>query len=247
MKRPIGYSTGALARSDFARAVDMLRRRQIGVVELSALRDAELIPLLKALETLDLSFARYVSFHAPSRLEKHSEMEVAKLLRTLLPRRWPIILHPDVVTNPSLWQGFGASLCIENMDKRKAVARTVAELAMVFRDFPDATFCFDIGHARQVDPTMGQAELMLEAFGGRLRQVHMSEVNSRNGHDPISVTALRAFRKVAWLVPAKVPIVLEPLISEELIETQMALADEALATPRDEAGRGTRTPEGVAR
>ncbi len=40
--RPIGFSTGALARADFRRALDMLLARNITVVELSALRLSEL-------------------------------------------------------------------------------------------------------------------------------------------------------------------------------------------------------------
>src|SRR4051812_36265894 len=127
MNRLIGFSTGALAKQDFARGLQMLRKRQIGVVELSALRDTEVVPLLGALDSLDLSFARYVSIHAPSQFHTHSEQAVAKLLRKLLPRRWPIILHPDAVTDPAAWEGFGDWLCIENMDKRKPAGRTVQE------------------------------------------------------------------------------------------------------------------------
>ena len=138
MKRFIGYSTGALAKGDFRRGLDLLRRHGIDVVELSALRDTELVPFLDDLDGLDLSFASYLSFHAPSRFETLSEEEVANLLRRLLPRRWPIIVHPDAIIDPRHWGGFGKWLCIENMDKRKPVGRTADELRTVFRIFPDA-------------------------------------------------------------------------------------------------------------
>src|SRR5207244_2329718 len=105
----------------------------IGVVELSALRDSELVPLLEALDGLDLSFASRLSFHAPSRFETLSEKEVANLLRRLLPRRWPIVVHPDAIIDPRAWMGFGECLCIENMDKRKPVGRTAEELQKIFR------------------------------------------------------------------------------------------------------------------
>lgn len=228
MARLVGFSTGALAKSDFRRGLDLIRRHGIGVVELSALRDTELVPIFEALDGLDLSFASYLSFHAPSRFETRSEAEVANLLRRLLPCRWPIIIHPDAITDPLTWQGFGEWLCIENMDKRKPVGRTAEELRKVFRLFPDASFCFDIGHARQVDPTMGQATLILQSFGDRLKQVHMSEVNSRNGHDPMSVTAIRAFRKVAHLIPREIPVILETVIPETMMDAQVALAGSAL-------------------
>jgi hypothetical protein len=238
MRRLIGYSTGALAKGDFRHALDLLRRHRIGVVELSALRDTELVPLLNALDSLDLRFASYLSFHAPSAFRTHTETEAARLLRTLLPRHWPIILHPDAVTDASAWQDFGAWICIENMDKRKPVGRTVEELQRVFDIFPHASFCFDIGHARQVDPTMGQATLILQRFGDRLKQVHMSEVNSRNGHDPMSVTAINAFRKVAHLIPPETPIILETVIPESMVEAQIALAVTALAKPEGSPNSG---------
>jgi hypothetical protein len=126
--------------------------------------------------------------------------------------------------NHSLWRGFGEWLCIENMDKRKPVGRTVAELEPFFKEFPDASFCFDIGHARQVDPTMSEAALLLRRFGNRLKQIHMSEVNSRSKHDAISFTAVQAFRKVADLIPPGTPIILETVIPEDQIVEQLQLA-----------------------
>jgi sugar phosphate isomerase/epimerase len=228
MTRPIGFSTGALALADFRRALRMLRRRGVGAVELSTLREAELAPLLESLDSLELADYAYVSLHAPSRFQSLAEEEVARLLKPLLARRWPIIVHPDALTQQSVWQEFGDRLCIENMDKRKRLGRTVEEMQEVFDRFPAASFCFDIGHARQIDPTMSQAALMLRRFGARLRQVHVSEVNSRNGHDPISFTAQTAFRRVAHLVPPQVPLILEMVIPEDQIDTQMAIAAEAL-------------------
>jgi hypothetical protein len=224
MKRRIGFSTGALAFGDFRKGLDLVRQREIRTVELSALRDRELRPLLDALDELPLGGIDYISLHAPSRLEDLDEETVCSLLRQLIPRGWPIIVHPDVMRQPHLWQGFGAVLCIENMDKRKPVGRTVVELEPFFKQFPDATFCFDIGHARQVDPSMTQAALLLRRFGARLKQVHMSEVTSSSRHDALSLTALTAFREVAHLLPDEVPIILETVVPEGQIDKQVRLA-----------------------
>jgi hypothetical protein len=224
MKRPIGFSTGALTPGDCRRGLTMLQARQLPVVELSALREEELSPLLAELPSLELTSFDHVSIHAPSRLARLSERETAAMLRSLLPRRWPIIVHPDVMKDRSAWTGFGDLLCIENMDKRKAVGRTVAELEPFFQAFPDASWCFDIGHARQVDPTMSEAILLLERFKHRLRQVHMSEVNARSSHEAVTYPAIQSFRKVAGLIPLKVPIVLETTVSEEQIDEQIKRA-----------------------
>ncbi|MBK9169468.1 MAG: hypothetical protein IPM24_18675 [Bryobacterales bacterium] len=93
------------------------------------------------------------------------------------------------------------------MDKRKPVGRTVAELEPLFAALPAARFCFDIGHARQVDPSMTEAALLLDAFGDRLAEVHMSEVNAASRHDPISLNAVAAFSRVAGAIREEVPIV----------------------------------------
>ena len=78
-------------------------------------------------------------------------------MRDELGRNWPIVVHPDAMFDFSLWREFGNLLCLENMDKRKPVGRTVQELDRIFQELPDASFCFDIGHARQVAPTMTEA------------------------------------------------------------------------------------------
>ena len=49
----------------------------------------------------------------------------------------------------------------------------------------------DLGHARQIDPSMTEAFLILRAFGDRLAEVHISEVNSACKHEAISHGALR--------------------------------------------------------
>jgi hypothetical protein len=78
------------------------------------------------------------------------------------------------------------------MDKRKPAGRSAAELGRIFAELPDATFCFDIGHARQFDPTMTEAWLILKEFGSKLRQVHVSEVNTRSKGDYVLVKCIVA-------------------------------------------------------
>jgi len=183
-------------------------------VELSALRLDELQPLIEALDDLDLTGFEFVSFHAPSRFSQQDEMYVVDCLRSAVARNIPVVVHPDVMFNTGLWKSMGPSLFIENMDKRKPVGRTAADLRVLFERFPDARFCFDLGHARQVDPTMIEARLILEAVGDRLAEVHISEVNTSSRHDPLSRYAISAFRSLASLVPESVPVVLETLIDQ---------------------------------
>src|SRR6266513_4699544 len=136
----IGFSTGALACGDFDRALRMLEGRSVNAVELSALRLHELPRLVNARDSLDLRQYEYVSVHAPSRFREQEELEVVELLKEFGPYGWPIILHPDAIYNVGLWSQFGDLLCIENMDKRKAIGRTVTELQNFFSSLPHASF-----------------------------------------------------------------------------------------------------------
>lgn len=74
--------------------------------------------------------------------------------------------------------------------------------------------CFDIGHARQVDPTMSEAAAILEEFSDRIMELHVSEVNSQSKHDYLSLASRLAFQEVAHLLPTDVPIILESRVSE---------------------------------
>jgi len=227
--RPIGFSTGALALADFRRGVSILREKHIRTVELSALRQEELAPLIESLETLDLSGFTYVSVHAPSRLDVPNEREAVTLLQRVLQFQRPIIIHPDVMNDLDLWKRFGSLLLVENMDKRKPIGRTASELASIFRELPNASFCFDLGHARQVDPTMSEATLILEKHASRLIQLHVSDVNTRSTHERLTEGAINAFSRISHLIPEEVPVILETPVSIDEIEPEIARTRRALS------------------
>jgi Xylose isomerase-like TIM barrel len=197
MKR-IGFSTGALAAGDFHRALEMLSGKNVNAVELSALRQDELAPLVQQLDKLDLTRFKYISFH-------------------------------DAMHTPSAWACLGDCLCIENMDKRKPIGQTATDLAKFFDALPNASLCFDIGHARQIDPTMSEAWAILQHFRNRIKQLHVSEVNTQSKHDPISLESILAFQKVSHLLPADVPIILESRVEESEINEEIETALNALS------------------
>jgi hypothetical protein len=229
--RPIGFSTGAIAKGDFRRALDLMAPFRLPAVELSALRLHELPQLAKSANSLDLAGYRYISVHAPSHFAAIDEGRVVSLLAGLADRGWSIVLHPDVIFNDAPWLDFGDKLLIENSDKRKSVGRTAAEMESLFGRFPNARFCFDVGHARQVDPTMNEAYLILQQCRPRLSQIHISEVNFFSRHDPLSAAAIETTRRIAHLVPEQVPIILETLIDQgqSTIDAEVHRAVEALS------------------
>ncbi|MGA9510393.1 MAG: hypothetical protein WBV55_17370 [Candidatus Sulfotelmatobacter sp.] len=228
MKR-IGFSTGALARGDFRQALKMMSAKKLNAVELSALRQDELAPLVEQLDQLDLSRFQYISFHAPSAMEQSYEAAALELLQRVAKREWPIIVHPDAMHTPLRWACLGDCLCIENMDKRKPIGQTAADLAKFFDLLPSASLCFDIGHARQVDPTMSEAWAILQKFRHKIKQLHVSEVNTQSKHDPISLESILAFQKVSHLLPADAPIILESRVEESEIDDEVKTALDALS------------------
>ncbi|HWZ83573.1 MAG TPA: TIM barrel protein [Terriglobales bacterium] len=226
--RSVGFSTGALARSDFRLALQMLAGKEVSAVELSALRQDELVPLVNHIGQLDLTPFEYVSFHAPSTMEPVFEPLALELLERVAARGWLIIVHPDAMHTRSEWARLGDRLCLENMDKRKPIGQTAKDLAALFEELPNASLCFDIGHARQVDPTMSEASAILRRFRDRIGQLHVSEVNTESRHDRLSLESILAFQKVCHLVPPDVPMILESRVDEAEINEEIRSALSAL-------------------
>ena len=242
MRRLLGFSTGALAFGAYNRGLAEVRLHALEAVELSALRQPELEPLINAIDDLDLSGFQHIAFHAPSEITAGTERLVVEMLLRVAERCWPIIVHPDVIVDYSLWSQLGRALCIENMDKRKPIGRTADELESLFELLPEASLCFDIGHARQIDSTMTEAYFILSRFHTKLRQVHVSEVNTRSKHDALSYASILAFRQLADMIPINVPLIIESVIEASQIEAEIERVRETfpvqtLASSR-EATRG---------
>lgn len=227
--REIGFSTGAIALDDYNQALRHLAAVSTRAIELSALRFKELRPLISALPDLDLAKYKYISMHVPSAFTVEEEGELVSLLRNV-PPSWSLIVHPDSIHNYELWRPFSSRVALENMDRRKSSGRTAKELAKWFDLLPDARFCFDIGHARQFDPSMAEAYTILTAFWNRLVQVHVSEVDAQSRHAVITYAAGLAFREVAHLIPDDVPLILESRVSFDGIERELSKVAEVFAS-----------------
>ena len=207
----------------------MLVGKNTSAVELSALRQEELRPLVEQIETVDLSLFEYVSFHAPSSMAREFEQEALLLLRRVAEMGWPIIVHPDAMYSAEEWACLGDRLYLENMDKRKPIGQTADDLAKFFEILPNASLCFDIGHARQVDPTMSEASAILSRFVDRIQQLHVSEVNSQSRHDRLTYESVLAFQRVSHLLPTDAPVIVESRVEEREIEEEIDRVRQTLA------------------
>jgi len=226
---PIGFSTGTLAFSDFRLGISKLRGKAVAAIELSALREEELEPLVSAIDQLELSQFEYKSVHAPSKFSKLTEERIVELLTPVFKKGWPVVVHPDAIQRFDLWRPLGDLVCIENMDKRKPTGRTAEELEQIFSRLPEAALCFDVGHARQIDPSLTEAVAILKRHGSRLRQLHVSEVNSQSRHEALNWSIEQALTKLATMIQPDVPIILETPVEDQFLDQEMTRVRAAIA------------------
>ena len=112
--RTVGFSTGALARGDYRHALEMLSDKPVTAVELSALRQDELRPLVEDLDNLNLRRFSYLAFHAPSLIDPSFELPAIKLLERVEVGRLLCIRTPC----PLLWLGPASMIfCASRMNR----------------------------------------------------------------------------------------------------------------------------------
>lgn len=209
---PVGASTGYLApRGDWAALEDEAARVSTFAVEYAALAEPEFDGLCDWLAGQASSGFRYVSVHAPVKALRAPEAATVRRLADLPAWVASVVVHPDVVEDPSLYRRLGRRVVIENMDARKADGRFADELAPLFARLPAAGFCLDVAHVTSLDPTMALAHDLLDRFGARLRQVHVSSIVA-GSHAPLTDEDVERFRPVLrrcvdvpWILEAPAP------------------------------------------
>ena len=194
----VGPSTGYMvgARGDWPRLVAAAEICSLDVVELSALSARELPSLLAFLADAPRLPFEHVSVHGPSKDWEGSPAALASALQAIPAAVDGIVLHPETLGDPAAFAALGGRLRLENMDTRKDDARTVAELARYFDALPEARFCFDVAHAQLNDPTMRLAHELVDAFAGRLAEVHVSSIEPSGEHVPLRAADAEAFLPV---------------------------------------------------
>lgn len=208
-----GFSTGALAKSNYLPIIEWSVSQRVRSIELSALRLHELRPLVEDLPNLELDAFSYVSLHAPSAYEANQEDEVLELLQSALHHCHRIVVHPDVIYTSNKWRVFGENLLIENMDRRKSLGRTTSEMDAIFEQLPEAKLCLDVAHARQMDTTLGLLTSLALTFVDRIAELHISELDSSCRHRQMSWLAIQDFRSIADNLP-DIPVIIESMMDK---------------------------------
>jgi hypothetical protein len=185
--------------------------------------------LIAALPRLDLKSFSYVAIHAPSLFSAEEEPFVVEQLRQM--DKFPIVLHPDTIRDHAKWAGFGAQLLIENMDRRKSNGRSAKELSAWFELLPDAGLCFDLAHAQDFDPAMTEAFRILAHLGQKIRQVHISELDSATRHFSLSYSASLAFSEVIGKIPKDAAFIIESRIKPSEIDCELEKVRNLISVP----------------
>lgn len=219
-----GFPSGKLDKLKLWQAIERNLAISSKAIEVTALRYCEFDSILDDVSMTYIPDDTEVSFHAPASFSWWQEMYIAYRLRNKPYDRLPVVLHPDTLRDPANWEPFHNRLRIENMDLRKSTGITVEDLRPFFERLPDAEWCFDVGHARQVDPTMDLAKHLLDAFGDRLGEIHMSVVLPCGKHSAMTEEATEDYRKLFAGMHIRVPVILETLLDDESMKRDVQLA-----------------------
>lgn len=210
---PLGASSGFFekSRGDWEELLEQTLAVSSFAAEFAALSEPEFGGLIEfLLQRRRLPFV-YLSVHAPVKQLRASEDALIDQLMALPPHVESIVTHPDTLSDFALYRRLGRRLVLENMDDRKQTGRTADELDPVFTALPEAGFCLDIAHAWSLDPTMQLAHELLDRFGDRLREVHLSSLDGSRHvavlaeHEPLFGPVLERCTDVPWILEAEMP------------------------------------------
>lgn len=205
-----GIATGSYEdeRVEWPRAVARARNEGRRQLELTAILPA----LLDTLADYLASNAR--DLEAFDRVSIHSPVGVASPTETVdvilaLPVDCDVVFHPDLYGETDAVAKLGRRAVFENMDVAKAFGREVADLRPVFARFPEAGFCLDVAHVWTNDTSLALGHALLDTFGDRLRQLHVSGIEPDGTHRPTTQGDLELYRPlldrcagVPWLLEA---------------------------------------------
>ncbi len=216
---PIGFTTGSFYKVGVVRGLEILEDSPFVTVEISLRKNFS--TLIDYIVEKDFSKYDNIFFHIPKLKEVGENVTEEEMIKMVLPfkdRGWNIVLHPDEIVDFSLWEEFGSQLCVENMESRKGFGRTVEEMEIVFEKLPNASMCFDIGHAKQMDATMELGRNLCSKFYDRIKTIHFSDVTPNCKHAVVTDSILELFSPIIAMTPKDCFIILEyaPVVDLEV-------------------------------
>jgi len=119
-----------------------------------------------------------------------------------------IIAHPNYIKDTAEWRELGAHLLIENMDPLHPKLRSAKDLEVLLSKLPEAGICLDLAHAMDKPILLDE---IISAYGNRIRQVHLGEINMLNGHHLSTISPRASKHCIAYLkqIQPGTPIIFE--------------------------------------
>jgi hypothetical protein len=190
--RPIGFSHGVLFKlSDVYTPENISLFHDCGCTAIeinchSAKEVSQLDSILPHLKGFE-----YISLHMPCDKPYRNDEQTKQLLKTLANfyRRAGAklaVIHPDLVEDWGVFDGFPLDWAIENMDDRKEHYKDVTDLKNFFQDHPAWDLVLDVGHCNANDKSMALAADLIAEFKDRIKEIHLSGYEVF--HDPLHRT-----------------------------------------------------------
>ena len=70
---------------------------------------------------------------------------------------------------------------------------------------------------------MTEARVIVQAFGPRIRQLHVSEVNTNSEHVKVSLALKLAMHKILDLIDDSTPLIIESVVTSDLLERELSV------------------------
>ena len=208
MKNLIGFSTGAITDNiSLEEKIKSLQELEIEAIEISCLRDIELLELFSIAPKIDLSTFKYVSFHLPSKFDIVNKNNlfnlVTHLIRDVYFKKFNydfnLVYHHDINIDYEILKTYSKYLLIENLDIRKERTFNNQGFDDVLFDLPKSHFCLDTAHLISMriwtdlkyDIKNNKENIITDLkrhiYSSRLKQIHVSNMDFKNvKHIPLS-------------------------------------------------------------
>ena len=207
---PIGASTGFLVdeRGDWPLLTERAAALFPFTAELAALSEPSCRALRPTSPTIASLPFHYLSVHAPSKGLRMAEAKLVDTLARLPAQVDAIVVHPDVIDDPTEYRRLGSRLVLENMDSRKAAVERPTSLRPTSpRSRPRAS-AWTLLTRRDVDPSPARSARAAGSIR-LLRHLHVSSLDAEGHHVSLSDDdeagvrpILRRCRDVPWILEA---------------------------------------------
>ena len=193
----IGFTSGELDMDNIDNAAKIALESGLDTIELSCLKIPELHNALRRFKNIEFDKFKHISFHCPSHVTEYEEEYIFMVVKEFIKRHdWNIVVHPYIVHRYDLWRTLGNKILIENMYNKYKIWHTADQLQVLFNELPEASFCLDIGHVKQVDYTLNEMKTLCTVFKDRLKEIHVSEVEVNGHHAPLNESTIIVLREL---------------------------------------------------